>query len=212
MKADTLQLIETMRAENGVIPLLQGHLQRAAGSALQLQFAWQTRAARTAIMQSLQTLDPAHTYRVRLLCNKQGKLDIQTSVLPPTPEPVLLAWSPDTLDSQCWWLAHKTTCRPNYDTAQRWLDQHPHIFDLIFCNEHGNVCEGSKTTLYIQDNAGTWLTPPLSCGLLPGVQRQALLNSGQVQEATLTVTDVLQAPQLRVSNALRGWLNARLSR
>jgi 4-amino-4-deoxychorismate lyase len=208
MDTNTVQLIETMRAEQGRITLLEGHLQRAARSAAELEFAWQPDTARAAILRVLQTLNPEQAYRVRLLCNPHGQLDIQASALPPTHEPVMLAWSRDTLDSGAWWLHHKTTFRPTYDTAQRWLGQHPGIFDLVFCNQHGHVCEGSRSTLYIQDDAGSWLTPALSCGLLPGVQRQALLDAGLVREALLSVADVCQAPQVRVSNALRGWLSA----
>src|SRR3546814_5116155 len=67
-----------------------------------------------------------------------------------------------------------------------------------------DVCEGSRSNVYIRNDDGAWLTPPISCGLLPGVQRQALLDEGLVREAVLSRSDFQNAPVLRVSNALRG--------
>jgi branched-subunit amino acid aminotransferase/4-amino-4-deoxychorismate lyase len=40
--------------------------------------------------------------------------------------------------------------------------------------------------------------------------RQSLLDQGLVREATVSRTDFLEAHAIRVSNALRGWLQARL--
>ena len=118
------------------------------------------------------------------------------------PEAVLEADDP--------WLRHKTTHRPRFAAAQRWLRAHPDHFDLIFGNAAGDLCEGSRSTIYVRDAAGAWLTPPLASGLLPGVKRQALLDEGAVREARLSLADLRQAPALRVSNALRGCLDARL--
>ena len=118
------------------------------------------------------------------------------------PEAVLEADDP--------WLRHKTTHRPRFAAAQRWLRAHPDHFDLIFGNAAGDLCEGSRSTIYVRDAAGAWLTPPLASGLLPGVKRQALLDDGAVREARLSLADLRQAPALRVSNALRGCLDARL--
>ena len=55
------------------------------------------------------------------------------------------------------------------------------------------------------------LTPPLRCGLLPGVLRSALLAQGEAIEAVLTVGDIKTASRegrLRVGNALRGLMPA----
>jgi 4-amino-4-deoxychorismate lyase len=202
------QLIETMQAHAGQVPLLSLHLERARSSANALGFVWPESQIVNALEQALASLPAGQISRVRLLVSATGAAQIQTAHLPPTPTPVQLAWGFDTLNPTDLWLQHKTTCRPAYDAAQAWLDRHPEVFDLLYCNTLGHVCEGSRSTLYVRDNCGQWLTPALSCGLLPGVQRTALLRQGLVREAVLTVNDVLEADALRVSNALRGWLDA----
>ncbi|MDO9023483.1 aminotransferase class IV, partial [Zwartia sp.] len=88
--------------------------------------------------------------------------------------------------------------------------QHPDYFDLIFLNERGELCEGSRSNIYVFKK-GEWLTPPLSSGLLGGVLRTELLETDQVREAILTPSDLTtdDAP-IRLSNALRGWFEVRL--
>src|SRR5690606_875709 len=148
---------------------------------------------------------------LRLLVNRDGSFSLTSNPLAPTPQPVRLALHRDALQADAFWLQHKTTRRPWYDEAQHWLASHADYFDVVFCNAQEQVCEGSRSNVYVQDNAGRWLTPPLSCGLLPGVQRQALLGQGLASEAAISRRDLLDAPAVRVSNALRGWLDAVLA-
>lgn len=154
-------------------------------------------------------------WRARLLLAPDGRVTLDVQPLPPTASPVGIALArdagveaPERMGHR--YLPHKTTHRPWFAAAQGWLQAHPQYFDLIFCDAHGDVCEGSRCNLYVQDEQARWLTPPLACGLLPGVQRQWLLEHGLVQEARLSSADLRAAPALRVSNALRGWLDARL--
>ena len=205
------QLIETLRAEGRQVPLLELHLSRARQSALALGYNWPEAAIRTALDHEFQRLPATATHRIRLLCAADGTFQVQIFPLPPTVTPVSIRLCSQRLNSSSWWLQHKTTCRPEYNAAQQWLSKHTDIFDLIFCNEHEHVCEGSRTTLYIQDERGQWLTPPLSCGLLPGVQRRWLLEQSLAREALISLNDLRSAKSLRVSNALRGWLDARLT-
>lgn len=165
---------------------------------------------RAQIEQHCTHLDQQQTYRVRLLLAPDGHCQITTAPLAPTPEPVRVVLTPEPLVADLLWLTHKTTHRPWYAPAQTWLTQHPDVFDVIVSNPQGEVCEGSRSNIYVQNDQGLWLTPPLACGLLPGVQRQALLDAGRAHEARISPADMRAAPALRVSNALRGWLDARL--
>jgi 4-amino-4-deoxychorismate lyase len=89
------------------------------------------------------------------------------------------------------------------------LGQHPSFFDLIYLNEKSQLCEGSRSNIYLKFDS-QWLTPPLPSGLLGGVQRLGLLQTAQVKEATLSQSDLLEATQWRLSNALRGWFDVQL--
>ena len=209
-------LIETLRLEQGRVALWPGHRARLRASALALGYPLDAAALDGWLAERIRGLADDAPQRLRLLLAADGRLSLEAAPLPPTPEPVRIALAADVLGPEAVleaddpWLRHKTTHRPRFAAAQRWLRAHPDHFDLIFGNAAGDLCEGSRSTIYVRDAAGAWLTPPLASGLLPGVKRQALLDEGAVREARLSLADLRQAPALRVSNALRGCLDARL--
>ena len=204
------ELIETMRADSqGQIPMLAGHLQRLQASALNLGFNW---PGHVAVDQEIQTAllkmtTSTESTRVRLLMTPNGELHITTAPLPALQTRPLVALASLTLDSHEALLQHKTTQRPWYDPTTQWLAAHHDFFDLIFLNERAELCEGSRSNIYIKQNNG-WVTPPLAFGLLGGVMREHLLSTHQVREAVLTRTDFEHpAASLRLSNGLRGWFD-----
>ena len=100
---------------------------------------------------------------------------------------------------------HKTTARAFYDRALAALAARPTVFDSIFFNSRGEVCEGARSNVFV-DRQGVLLTPPQACGLLPGVLRRTLLDSGRAVEQVLRREDLLQGAAVYVGNALRGLL------
>ncbi|MEY3628500.1 MAG: hypothetical protein RLY91_266 [Pseudomonadota bacterium] len=202
-------LIETMHAdERGVIDLIPQHLTRLASSAMALGYPY---PGDSTVSQAIQRACSAHTgisLRVRLLLSASGTLSVQAVPLGALPGTPLIGLSPVVLNSQEPLLQHKTTHRPWYDVAAEWLSAHPTYFDQIFVNERAELCEGSRSNIYLQSN-GVWLTPPLHCGLLGGTMRARLLQSGQVQEAVLRLTDIPTAQAIRLSNGLRGWFEVK---
>ena len=209
-------LIETLRLEQGRVALWPGHRARLRASALALGYPLDAAALDGWLAERIRGLADDAPQRLRLLLAADGRLSLEAAPLPPTPEPVRITLAADVLGPEAVleaddpWLRHKTTHRPRFAAAQRWLRAHPDHFDLIFGNTAGDLCEASHSTIYVRDAAGAWLTPPLASGLLSGVKRQALLDEGAVREARLSLADLRQAPALRVSNALRGCLDARL--
>lgn len=212
------QLIETMRLEKGAIALWPLHRARLVASARALGYALDLNALEQRLAAELSAQRNAPAQRLRLLLAADGTLSLTTAPLPDTAEPVRIALACDVLSAddargappadRCW-LRHKTTHRPWFDVAQQWLAAQSDVFDLIFVNADGHVCEGSRCNIYVADGDGGWRTPPLADGVLPGVQRRALIAGGQVRETPLTLEDFRHAPRWRVSNALRGWLEAR---
>lgn len=203
-------LIETMRAEPGaVVPLLEGHLARLQRSSKTLGNPWPgEQAVRDKLAQALKPLALEQSWRLRLLLDNVGTLSLETAPLPTLSLPLKVAVSGPRASGAERWLQHKTTHRPWYVEATQWLANHPEIFDVLYWNEDGLMSEGSRSNVYIQTETGRWLTPPTESGALPGVQRQALLDSGQVDVAVIHRDDFLQARQVRISNALRGWCDA----
>ena len=213
-------LIETIRvAPDGSIALWPQHAERLLRSAGDLGIAPPPadlgRHAREAA-QSATATNGDTAWRLRLLYAQDGTITIDTTPLPPLAARPAVVWAdmhlatptPCVLDSTQVLLRHKTTYRPWYAAAADWLARHPEVFDLLYLNEAGEVCEGSRTNVYARLQ-GEWLTPPTTAGCLPGTVRASLLARQSVRCATLTRQDIAQAEALRLSNGLRGWFDVR---
>ena len=55
---------------------------------------------------------------------------------------------------------------------------------------------------------GQWVTPPLGCGLLPGVGRALALREGRLVEAVVRLEDLPRVQDWAFVNSLRGWIAA----
>jgi para-aminobenzoate synthetase/4-amino-4-deoxychorismate lyase len=74
----------------------------------------------------------------------------------------------------------------------------------LFLNEQGEVTEGAISNIFLEHD-GKLLTPPITCGLLPGIARQHILETHpHAQEAILTLDDLLTAKKVYICNAIRG--------
>jgi para-aminobenzoate synthetase/4-amino-4-deoxychorismate lyase len=79
--------------------------------------------------------------------------------------------------------------------------------DALFLNERGEVTECAIHNVMIAKE-GKLVTPPVECGLLPGVYRRYMLASHpEVQEA---LDDILSADRILVFNSVRGLRLARI--
>jgi 4-amino-4-deoxychorismate lyase len=211
-------LIETIHVRpDGGIALWPEHIRRLKQSAQTLGFASvpddlqaHVYAAAAAVV-----TDDRHTaWRLRLLYGPDGTVSLAASALAPLADRPGVTWASahlhtpnaGVLASTQALLRHKTTYRPWYAAATSWLAQRPDIFDLLFVNEAGALCEGSRTNVYAQID-GQWLTPPVQAGCLPGTVRARLLTQRLVRCATLTPKDIQQAQALRLSNGVRGWFD-----
>jgi para-aminobenzoate synthetase / 4-amino-4-deoxychorismate lyase len=212
-------LFETMHAsrEHGVRHL-DAHLARLARSAAQLGFVFDRAAVLQALNSTLATLPAAQPQpqpqRLRLDLAHDGRLTLQAAPLAPlagsADEPVGLVLSRLPVHTPAALLAHKTSCRADYDAAVHTAALQG-AFDTLFFNAQGRLTEGGRSNVFVQLD-GRWYTPPVSDGVLPGVMRAQLLADPrwQASERSISRAELLRADALMVSNALRGALPARL--
>lgn len=196
------ELIETMCLEEGKYPLLLLHLERLETSARSLGFLCDMAAIRGGLAE-LAAAKATGTHRVRLTLGHSGVWRISSVEMPLDDSPKFVILADEVLDPDDYLLRHKTTARSRYDRVLQALADRPDVFDAVFLNFRGEVCEGARSNVFVERN-GMLLTPPLACGLLPGVMRRYLLDTGRAVEQVLTSDDLLDAPKIYLANALRG--------
>ena len=80
---------------------------------------------------------------------------------------------------------------------------------MLLWNERGEITESTIANV-VAELDGVGVTPPVECGLLPGVFRAALLEAGELQERVITKADLALASRLWLINSLREWMPASL--
>jgi len=201
--ARRFDLIETMAFDpiEG-IALLERHLARMTASALAFGFTFDRHATRNELQAATFRLREAK--RIRLMLAASGAVAIEVAAMPAVPEaPVAVTIAPLPVAPDDFRLRHKTSDRAFYDRARPGPDI---AFETVF-EVDGQVTEGSFTNVFVERDNGL-LTPPLGAGLLPGVLRADLIESGRASEAALTRGDLTHG--FFVGNALRGLIPARL--
>ncbi len=211
LKEPQFKLIETMLWKSGEgFPLIESHMSRLRASASALGFALDERAARAGALAAAGYSRPGAALKVRLLLSSDGALDITAEPveLESAASPRSVSFSADAAGSADPLLRHKTTRREFYDSRLAEARARG-LYDILFLNERGEATEGAWNNIVVEID-GALYTPPVSCGLLPGVFRQNLLERGLAEERILSASDIKNASALYCCNAVRGMVEASL--
>jgi para-aminobenzoate synthetase/4-amino-4-deoxychorismate lyase len=205
------QLFETLRWEPGQGYLfLDHHLRRLTDSATYFQFHVSEGRARKALEERCASFADA-SQRVRLLVDRHGTVQLESTELlnnafhdQPGADTLIrhAAVAETPVDAANPFLFHKTTYRDVYDEH---LARHPDADDIILWNEQGEITETCVGNVVIYRN-GSWVTPPVCCGLLGGTYRAWLLEHARIEESVIRKEEVLRAEELYMINSVRGWV------
>lgn len=213
-KKTDFRLIETMlwRPKKGYF-LLGLHLDRVLSSAEYFNF----KCDRKVIIKKLKALERqfkrGHGYRVRLLLNRDGKVELRFVRINKILEPAKAGFSDKKTSSADIFLYHKTTNRDLYNEEhERW--RRKGYLDIIFTNEKNQITEGAISNIIIKKGR-FFYTPPLECGLLNGVFREHLLKNRRfpvdpVKESILYKDDIKKADEIYMANSVRGMVRVKL--
>ncbi|PWW47810.1 para-aminobenzoate synthetase/4-amino-4-deoxychorismate lyase [Melaminivora alkalimesophila] len=202
------ELLETLALEAGVLRHRAEHLERMRAGATHFGYPWSGPRVE-ACLDVLAAAHPQGAWRARLLLDAHGVPRAEAFALQPTPTPVRLALADRPFaEAHGEFVRHKTTRRAHYAAfAPR---PGSGVFDTVLYNEQGEITETTFGNLAMQIE-GQWVTPPLSCGLLPGVGRAMALREGRVREAVVRLQDLPRVQGWAFVNSLRGWLAAELA-
>ncbi|HEX2210213.1 MAG TPA: aminodeoxychorismate synthase component I [Longimicrobium sp.] len=197
------QLLETLLWEpEGGWFLLDGHLARLSGSAAYFGYAFDADDAVRRLEDAARGFDGP--MRVRLRVDREGRMEIDATPHLSSIEPVRVAIAAEPVDSHDPLLYHKTTHRAEYE---RRAAAGPDADDVLLVNERGELTESTIANLVVRLDGALW-TPPLACGLLPGVVRADLLRRGEIRERVLRPADLARAEEVWLVNSVRKWRRA----
>ena len=203
--AEDFGLIETFRwsSEQGFVRLAL-HLDRLAGSAAQLGFKLDRRGVERMLAELARSWSGRHDdLRVRLELTRAGAVSVtQDEVAPQRSTPLRIGVTAHRLDPGDGFLRHKTTRRAHFESAFTRATAGG-LDEVLFLNRRGEAAEASRNSLFAEID-GRLITPPLSCGVLPGVLRASLIADGTVIEGVLGLADIRRATALFVGNSLHG--------
>jgi para-aminobenzoate synthetase/4-amino-4-deoxychorismate lyase len=204
------QLLETL-LWNGEYFLLNLHLDRMAASAKYFDFVFDRAAVLRQLSATAAKFSAGESYRVRLLAGATGEITIETAKHLPEQATGRVRLARDRVDSRDRFLRHKTTHRERYDRLYA-AARRDGFDEVLFQNERGELTEGAISNLFVRRN-GKLLTPPIACGLLPGVLRRHILATDpSAGESILTLEDLESADEIFIGNSVRGLRPVRLER
>ncbi len=200
-------LLETLcyNPDRGYL-FLERHLARLAASARYFNFPFDMDRIKAALATA--SAGAKEPIRVSLDLASDGHPTAHARPLNQLPVPLRIGFAREPVRSGDCRLFHKTVDRSLYDRAR---DSRPDCDDVILWNERDEATEGSFANLVAEIDGGRF-TPPLECGLLPGVFRKELLKQGEIRERVLSRSDVVRAARIWLVNSVRGWIPAVLAR
>jgi para-aminobenzoate synthetase/4-amino-4-deoxychorismate lyase len=207
--SNDFEIFETMRATRDEgCRHREPHLARMAASASYFGFAFDLEQARGRLDEACAALEPGPRFRLRLAVDQAGKISVRAGQLSALAEPAGVLIADDATRSDDVFLRHKTSVRTRYDAAWRAAEAQGG-FDTLFFNERGELTEGGRSNVFVRLD-GRWYTPPLACGVLPGIMRGVLLAAPAWNASERIITRALfdAAEDIMVCNCLRGPVRA----
>ena len=216
-------LFETLKATHGFVPFLPEHLDRLFSSIQACEFTPDISPAKMEFAvyqtlfhnqlkeasirvnisrqnQDLNSMEPSDKYNIIVFCRTLKK----------TSSKVMASGASAILYQQESFPIReiprfKTTNYLSYLRAKEYA-RSQNVEEAILLNTQGNVVEGSMTNLFLWSD-GSWWTPALSEGPLPGVTRRVLIQIMERQgipfgERAIPPQEMAKAQEMFLSNAL----------
>ncbi len=204
-KPVAFSLIETLLYDKG-FKNLKAHFKRLKESSEYFEFKFEKKKI-ISKMKDIELKLGREKYKIRILLDRDGKIDISYEDVYSVPEVIKITISNQHTDSNNIFLYHKTTNRDLYGKELKNARENG-FFDIIFLNEKDEITEGAITNIYIKKD-GLFYTPPISSGLLNGIIRQIKVKELNIKEKILRLEDLKEADEVYISNSIIGFKKVR---
>lgn len=194
-KQARFKLITTGKISQKRLLFEDQHLERLTKASRYFAYPFDPEELRQKIEEECQACDSHQDYRLRISLSKSGEMKLSRQILTPfSPSFCKAKLCLQEADLNQSFTYFKTTHRPHLSLGEQ---------EKIYHNNSGELLETSIGNLVLKIN-GKLYTPPISLGILPGIYRQHLLETGQVKEKIMTLADLNQAEAIYGCNAVRG--------
>lgn len=195
-------LIETLLWNDGYT-LLPLHLDRLRLSCEYFDRPFDAAEVEVRLHALAATFAPLSRHRARLTLDPRGQIALTHAPLAPNSTECKVTLAVERTLSTDVFLRHKTTRRALYDRLFA-AAQQAGFDEVIFLNQRDEVTEGAISNIFVRID-GRLYTPPLACGVLPGVFRRHLLEAlPRAEERILTFADLRAADEIYLCNSVRG--------
>ena len=206
-------LIEALRfnlQKNSYVNL-ENHLQRLSHSAKYFGFELDLMSIQTQLTQYKNSIDTHTDAKIRLSAYQDGVLKINHEAILNEPEKKIntIKMCDVKIDSTCPFQYHKTSKRTHYNKAYDEAEKEGY-YDALFFNEKNQLAEASRHNVFIKKNS-RYFTPPISAGILNGIEREQFILAHEAIEKDLTKQDLLDADEILLTNSVRGIVKVLLS-
>lgn len=208
-------LIETMKFDDKTQDYkdLRKHLERLNYSANYFGFVLKQRAMqeKLADLKEKLTKNVTGSFKVRLTAFHSGDIELTHESLPEdNGKEKLITVSNRKIDSTSIFQYHKTSRREvynkEYDKAAK-----EGYYDVIIFNEHNEIAEACRHNIFVK-RKGKWYTPPLSAGILDGIERQKFKQKTEAIEKFLTLDQIQHCEEIILTNSVRGEVSVKLEK
>ncbi|MCP3967931.1 MAG: aminodeoxychorismate synthase component I [Lentisphaerae bacterium] len=199
------EILETMLWQKGKrIADLDEHLKRMKKSADFFGFSWNRKAVMDVISSMGLEYEPLDNARLRLLLLPDGSSKLQVFPLADSgwgKDVLKVCISHEKIDSSNIFFRNKTTNRELYNREFKRVIQDG-FDEVLFVNEREELTEGAISNVFIR-LTDKWYTPPVECGLLPGIWRQRMLKELSASERIIKLSDLQSAEEILIGNSVR---------
>ncbi|MGA2350528.1 MAG: aminodeoxychorismate synthase component I [Terracidiphilus sp.] len=201
-REEPFDLLESILWNDGYI-LLPQHLERMQSSAEYFEFKFERETVTAALEKLERHFERGLRIKVRVQLERGGAVKV-THVKAAEPAEIgRVLISAIRVFSGDRFLRHKTTRRALYEQQYEEALRAGYE-EVLFLNERGEVTEGAISNVFIEKD-GQWLTPPIVCGVLPGIYRRHLLETNpSAAERRLKLEDLACANAVYLCNSVRG--------
>ncbi|GAB3804170.1 aminodeoxychorismate synthase component I [Virgibacillus kimchii] len=200
-------LLETIGCRDGEYLVLQEHMERLQQSAEYFHFLVNIEKIEKELLDYKKQLQKGD-WKIRLLLAKDGEITLEAQEIPQMNATAQAALAKTPVERNDIFLYHKTTNRAVYKSK---LAEHEGKFDVLLWNEEEELTEFTMGNLVVELN-GALYTPPVSCGLLNGTYRRALLKKGKIKEKIIKVDQLPACKNIWFINSVRKWIPVEINK